>query len=58
MMGFGYGMAGWGGFGWLGSLLFLALVVLDLVPMDYGADMPHGLVLTRRAPPTRTWPGP
>jgi len=31
MMGFGYGMGGWGGFGWLGSLLFLALIVLGIV---------------------------
>ncbi len=28
-----------------------ATVTLDLVNMDYGADMPHGLVLTRFAPP-------
>lgn len=31
MMGFGYGMGGWGGFGWVGPLLFLALLVLGVV---------------------------
>ncbi len=31
MMGFGYGMGTWGGFGWIGTLLFLALVVLGIV---------------------------
>ena len=28
-----------------------ATVTMTLVNMDYGQDMPHGLVLTRRAPP-------
>jgi len=31
MMGFGYGMGTWGGFGWIGTLLFLALLVLGIV---------------------------
>lgn len=31
MMGFGYGMGGWGGLGWIGPLLFLVLLVLGIV---------------------------
>ena len=31
MMGFGYGMGTWGGLGWIGTLLFLALLVLGIV---------------------------
>ncbi|MEJ2665560.1 MAG: SHOCT domain-containing protein [Deinococcales bacterium] len=31
MMGFGYGMGGWGGFGWIGPLLFVVLLVLGIV---------------------------
>ena len=30
MMGFGYGMGGWGGFGWVGSLLLLVLLVFGV----------------------------
>jgi len=54
-MGFGYGMGGWGGFGWIGSLLFLALLVLGVVYLwraldsgrrdsatsSSGASLPH-----------------
>lgn len=35
-----------------------ATVTLDLVNMDYGSDMPHGLVLTRLPPPYPYTPMP
>lgn len=44
-MGFGYGMGSWGGFGWIGTLLFLALLVLGIVylwrALDTGRHEPR-----------------
>jgi putative membrane protein len=42
MMGFGYGMGGWGGFGWLGSLLFLTLIVLGIIYLWRALDSGRG----------------
>lgn len=38
MMGFGYGMGGWGGFGWIASLLFLAILVLGVAYLWRAVD--------------------
>ncbi len=50
MMGFGYGMGSWGGLGWIGTLLFLALLVLGIVYLWRALDTGRHPTAQRDAP--------